>query len=430
MFSETLDKGDIAATLELFAEDCYWRDLVAFTWNVKTMEGKAAIAAMLKATLAATRPSAWQVDQRLGIAVGTHPGMVHLRDSSRARAAASSPSKAASAAPSSPRCSRSTATRKPLGASPPDGRPPRRRPQPHDLVRSAGREEAALRQRRRALLPDHRRRPGRHHARRAPEAARRAHGDRREERRRPAIPGATATARSSCTTRSGTITCPTSHSPPHWPVFTPKDKMGDWLEMYVKVMELTYWGGTECVSASFDEADKRWTVELMRDGKPITLRPAQLVFATGAYGPPKFIELPGADGFKGEILHSSQYSDGSQIQGQEGRRHRRRQFRPRRRRRPLGGRRRRHHGAALADHGGPLRDADGAGLRHLFRGRRSTNGIDVDKADMIAAATPFALQPPRQKALYDRIRARDAEFYEQARSDRLPARFRPRRNRA
>ena len=28
MFSETLDKGDIAATLELFAEDCYWRDLV------------------------------------------------------------------------------------------------------------------------------------------------------------------------------------------------------------------------------------------------------------------------------------------------------------------------------------------------------------------------------------------------------------------
>src|SRR5690606_26011026 len=39
-------------------------------------------------------------------------------------------------------------------------------------------------------------------------------------------------------------------------------------------------------------------------------------------------------------------------------------------------------------------------------------GIDVDKADMIAAATPFALQPPKQKALYDRIRARDATFYE------------------
>ena len=66
MFSEALDKGDIAATLELFAEDCYWRDLVAFTWNVKTMEGKAAIAAMLEATLAATRPSAWQVTSASG----------------------------------------------------------------------------------------------------------------------------------------------------------------------------------------------------------------------------------------------------------------------------------------------------------------------------------------------------------------------------
>ncbi len=30
--------------------------------------------------------------------------------------------------------------------------------------------------------------------------------------------------------------------PEHWPVFTPKDKMGDWLEMYAKVMELNYWG--------------------------------------------------------------------------------------------------------------------------------------------------------------------------------------------
>ena len=29
--------------------------------------------------------------------------------------------------------------------------------------------------------------------------------------------------------------------PEHWPVFSPKDKIGDWLEMYVKVMELNYW---------------------------------------------------------------------------------------------------------------------------------------------------------------------------------------------
>jgi len=50
--------------------------------------------------------------------------------------------------------------------------------------------------------------------------------------------------------------------PDHWPIFTPKDQIGDWLEMYAKVMELNYWAKTECVKASFDEAEGRWTVEV------------------------------------------------------------------------------------------------------------------------------------------------------------------------
>ncbi len=32
--------------------------------------------------------------------------------------------------------------------------------------------------------------------------------------------------------------------PKNWPVFAPKDKIGDWLEMYAKVMELNYWTST------------------------------------------------------------------------------------------------------------------------------------------------------------------------------------------
>lgn len=28
--------------------------------------------------------------------------------------------------------------------------------------------------------------------------------------------------------------------PDDWPVFTPKDKLGDWLEMYTKIMELDF----------------------------------------------------------------------------------------------------------------------------------------------------------------------------------------------
>ena len=48
-FSTALAAGDIAAVLDGFAADCYWRDFVSFTWNIKTLEGKAAIGDMLEA---------------------------------------------------------------------------------------------------------------------------------------------------------------------------------------------------------------------------------------------------------------------------------------------------------------------------------------------------------------------------------------------
>ena len=57
-----LASGDVTATLALFADDCYWRDFLSFTWNITTVEGKAAIAAMLDATLSITSPSGSQRD--------------------------------------------------------------------------------------------------------------------------------------------------------------------------------------------------------------------------------------------------------------------------------------------------------------------------------------------------------------------------------
>ncbi len=38
--------------------------------------------------------------------------------------------------------------------------------------------------------------------------------------------------------------------PENWPIFSPKDKIGDWLEMYTRVMELNYWGSSTVRSAS------------------------------------------------------------------------------------------------------------------------------------------------------------------------------------
>src|SRR6218665_996705 len=49
---EALEKGEVAQAAAMFDADSYWRDLVAFTWNIKTCEGQAAIADMLGTVLA------------------------------------------------------------------------------------------------------------------------------------------------------------------------------------------------------------------------------------------------------------------------------------------------------------------------------------------------------------------------------------------
>src|SRR5690348_1110120 len=69
-FGAALEHADIEAALALFDADCYWRDLVSFTWNITTMEGQDAIRAMLETTLAATRPSGWKLDGEASAAGG------------------------------------------------------------------------------------------------------------------------------------------------------------------------------------------------------------------------------------------------------------------------------------------------------------------------------------------------------------------------
>ena len=86
--------------------------------------------------------------------------------------------------------------------------------------------------------------------------------------------------------------------PRNWPVFSPKDKIGDWLEMYTKVMELNYWGSTQCKKASWDEKAREWTVAVERDGKEIVLKPKQLVLATGMSAKPNMPKFEGMDVFK------------------------------------------------------------------------------------------------------------------------------------
>ncbi len=104
--------------------------------------------------------------------------------------------------------------------------------------------------------------------------------------------------------------------PPNWPVYIPKDKLANWFEAYVDAMELNYWTGTEFESGVYDEAKGRWSVVLRRtDGSTRTMHPRHVVIATGVSGIPNLPDIPTLKNFTGTVLHSSQYSDGEEWKG-------------------------------------------------------------------------------------------------------------------
>ena len=60
---KALQANDAKAAAALFEEEGFWRDLVSFTWNIKTLEGRDAIEAMLNETNARVKPAAWAIEE-------------------------------------------------------------------------------------------------------------------------------------------------------------------------------------------------------------------------------------------------------------------------------------------------------------------------------------------------------------------------------
>ena len=60
-FGAALERGDRNGVLALFGEECYWRDLVSFTWNITTMEDAGQIRDMLAARLGEVKPGAFAI---------------------------------------------------------------------------------------------------------------------------------------------------------------------------------------------------------------------------------------------------------------------------------------------------------------------------------------------------------------------------------
>ncbi len=104
---------------------------------------------------------------------------------------------------------------------------------------------------------------------------------------------------------------PYMHFPPNWPTYLPKDKLANWFESYAESMELNYWTGTELISGRYDETAGRWTAVLRReDGSERTLHPRHIVMATGLSGSPSRPKIPTLENFRGAVLHASEFTEG------------------------------------------------------------------------------------------------------------------------
>ncbi len=104
--------------------------------------------------------------------------------------------------------------------------------------------------------------------------------------------------------------------PPTWPLYIPKDMLGNWFEFYADAMEINCWTGTEFVGGTWDEADQCWTARLKRpDGTERVVRPRHLVFANGVSSFPMVPDLPGLSDFRGQVMHAEEFDNGAAWEG-------------------------------------------------------------------------------------------------------------------
>jgi putative flavoprotein involved in K+ transport len=408
-FETALANRDAAAAAALFATDSYWRDLVAFTWNLKTVAGREGVADLVEHTAGTTDAHGFRVTEPAAEAdgvteawiafeteVGRGSGHLRLREGKAWTLLTTLDELKGHEEP--------RGDDRPRGVE--HGAEPdreswlerRRREaeelgfarQPYVVIVGGGQGGIGLGARLRQLgvptiIVDRHPRPG----------------DQWRSR-----------YKSLCLHDPVWYDhLPYIKFPENWPVFSPKDKIGDWLEMYTRVMELNYWGSTEAKSASWDPEAQEWTVQVEREGRAVTLRPKQLVFATGMSSRPQLPELEGMDVFGGEQHHSSQHP------GPDGYRGKRVVV--------IGSNNSAHDiCAALWEAGVDVTMVQRSpthivrsdtlmdiGLGALYSEQAVAAGITTEKADTIFASLPYRILHEFQIPLYDQMRERDADFY-------------------
>ena len=107
--------------------------------------------------------------------------------------------------------------------------------------------------------------------------------------------------------------------PPTWPTYIPKDKLAGWFETYVEAMELNVWTATEVERGQYNPDKRRWSIETRSsDGRQRTLKPQHIVMATGASGIPNLPnDIQSLTNFAGTTVHSEEYTHGTAWQGRK-----------------------------------------------------------------------------------------------------------------
>lgn len=105
--------------------------------------------------------------------------------------------------------------------------------------------------------------------------------------------------------------------PPTWPIYTPKDKLGDWFDAYAKTLDLNVKTNSTVAGADFDSEKNEWTVTVTdnKTGETIKYKPHHLVMATGHSGEARVPRFQDQEVFKGKIVHSSRHTSGADFTG-------------------------------------------------------------------------------------------------------------------
>jgi putative flavoprotein involved in K+ transport len=322
-FGDALGGGDGAGIAALFAPECHWRDILAFTWDLRTASGADAIAARLDQALRGVRPrgfalAAGRTPPRRVARAGTEciealftfetdtgpcDGVVRLvQQDGVARA-----------------WTLMTALAEIRGhEDPAEGK----RWQDVDWKRNFGGENWLDRRRRAAAYADHD--PavlvvGAAQAGLSVAARLGLLGvDTLVVDRQARIGDSWRHRYHALTLHNETRVnhLPYMPFPKSFPVFIPKDMLANWFELYAEAMELNVWTGTEVTAATWDEAARRWEVTLRRaDGTTRVMRPRHIVMANGVSTTPIMPDLPGLKDFGGAVRHSSALGSGADWAG-------------------------------------------------------------------------------------------------------------------